>query len=480
MNLDILKIKDIPADISTIYLINTESDLAKFSFSSKELKYIKSQSSDKKKTISINSYNKWSYIQWIEKNDEKQFAVKENLRKAAGKLYSTLKENKHTELILVDLSDDSEYALAFIEGLALSHYQFSKYITKEKDKKNKLNVIKVFSKNVTKKQIEDLKVLIDAVYRARDLVNEPLSFLTAEQLSQEIKKMGIESGFDVEILNKKKIEALKLNGLLAINKGSIDPPTFSILTYKPENAINIDPYILVGKGIVYDTGGLSLKPTNFMDTMKSDMAGGAAVASTFYALAKTKIPVYVIGLIPATDNRPDGNAITPGDIVTMHNGITVEILNTDAEGRMIIADALSFAQKFNPKLVIDLATLTGAAVAAIGTQGSVAMGNVKNDDLKNLIESGNNVYERIVEFPLWDEYNEMLKSDIADLKNIGGKFAGAITAGKFLEQFVDYPWIHIDIAGTAFLDSSDNYRGKGATGIGVRLLIDFFNCQVKA
>jgi len=192
------------------------------------------------------------------------------------------------------------------------------------------------------------------------------------------------------------------------------------------------------------------------------------------------MPVYVIGLIPATDNRPDGNAITPGDIVTMHNGITVEILNTDAEGRMILADALSFAKKFNPKLVIDLATLTGAAVAAIGTQGSVAMGNVKNDDLKNLIESGNNVYERIVEFPLWDEYDEMLKSDIADLKNVGGKFAGAITAGKFLEHFVDYPWIHIDIAGTAFLDTSDNYRGKGATGIGVRLLIDFFNCQVKA
>jgi len=273
MNLDILKIKDIPADISTIYLINTESDLAKFSFSSKELKYIKSQSSDKKKTISINSYNHWSYIQWIDKNDEKQFAVKENLRKAAGKLYSNLKENKHTELILVDLSDDAEYALAFIEGLALSHYQFSKYITKEKDKKNKLNVIKVFSKNVTKKQIDDLKILIDAVYRARDLVNEPLSFLTAEQLSQEIKKMGFEAGYDVEILNKKKIEALKLNGLLAINKGSIDPPTFSILTYKPENAINKDPYILVGKGIVYDTGGLSLKPTNSMDTMKSDMAG---------------------------------------------------------------------------------------------------------------------------------------------------------------------------------------------------------------
>jgi len=480
MNLDILKIKDIPADISTIYLINTESDLENFSFSSKELKYIKSQSADKKKTISINSYNQWSYIQWVDKNDEKQFAVKENLRKAAGKLYSNLKENKHKELVLVDLNDDAEYALAFIEGLALSHYQFSKYITKEKDKKNNLNVIKVFSKNVTKKQIDNLKVLIDAVYRARDLVNEPLSFLTAEQLSQEIKKMGIEVGFDVEILNKKQIEAIKLNGLLAINKGSIDPPTFSILTYKPENAINNDPYILVGKGIVYDTGGLSLKPTNFMDTMKSDMAGAAAVASTFYALAKTKMPIYVIGLIPATDNRPDGNAITPGDIVTMHNGITVEVLNTDAEGRMILADALSFAKKFNPKLVIDLATLTGAAVAAIGTQGSVAMGNVKNDDLKNLIESGNNVYERIVEFPLWDEYDEMLKSDIADLKNIGGKFAGAITAGKFLEHFVDYPWIHIDIAGTAFLDTSDNYRGKGATGIGVRLLIDFFNCQVKA
>jgi len=221
-----------------------------------------------------------------------------------------------------------------------------------------------------------------------------------------------------------------MGGLLAVNKGSIDPPTFTIMTWKPEKHINKKPFVLVGKGIVYDTGGLSLKPTHDgMDYMKCDMAGAATVAGAMYAIAKAKLPLHVIALAPATDNRPDGNAYVPGDVVKMYDGSTVEVLNTDAEGRMILADALSWAKKYDPELVIDLATLTGAALAAIGKYGIVGMGNAPREVMDQLKESGDAVCERIAEFPFWDDYAEMLKSDIADLKNIGGRYAGAITAG---------------------------------------------------
>jgi leucyl aminopeptidase len=287
--------------------------------------------------------------------------------------------------------------------------------------------------------------------------------------------MGRESGFSVEVFNKKKIESLKMGGLLAVNKGSVDPPTFTILSWKPSNAVNQRPIILVGKGVVYDTGGLSLKPTlDSMDYMKCDMGGAAAVAGAFYALAKNKLPVWVVGLVPATDNRPDGNAYVPGDVVTMYDGTTVEVLNTDAEGRMLLADALSYAKQYDPELVVELSTLTGSAHAAIGQYGMVGMGNASREIMENLKASGEYTAERIAEFPFWDEYKDQLKSDIADLKNIGGKTGGAITAGKFLEHFTDYPYIHLDIAGPSFNKTPYKYFGKGASGVGVRILYNFF------
>ena len=215
-----------------------------------------------------------------------------------------------------------------------------------------------------------------------------------------------------------------------------------------------------------------------MDTMKSDMAGAAAVAGAMYAIAKSNLPVYVIGLIPATDNRPDGNAYTPGDIVTMHDGSTVEVLNTDAEGRMILADALSYAKRYEPELVIDIATLTGAAARAIGPLGMVGMKVKSGGEFEKLKIAGDNVFERIVEFPMWDEYSEQLKSEIADMKNIGGVDAGAITAAKFLEHFTDYPYIHLDIAAPSFLNKANSYRPVGGTGVGVRLFFDFIKAKV--
>jgi leucyl aminopeptidase len=290
--------------------------------------------------------------------------------------------------------------------------------------------------------------------------------------------MGKESGFRTEILTKKKIESLKMGGLLSVNKGSVDPPTFTIIEWKPAKAVNKKPYVLVGKGLVFDTGGMNIKTGPHMGEMKSDMAGGAAVASAIYAVAKAKLPVYVVGLIPATDNRPSGNAYVPGDVIKMYNGTTVEVLNTDAEGRMILADALSYAIKYSPELVIDIATLTGAASMAIGKYGIVGMGSKSEKEMEKLKISGENVCERIVEFPFWEEYGELIKSEVADIKNIGGKDSGAITAGKFLEKFTDYPWIHLDIAGPAFVDAKYNYRGNGGTGVCVRLLFDFFKNKI--
>jgi leucyl aminopeptidase len=212
-----------------------------------------------------------------------------------------------------------------------------------------------------------------------------------------------------------------------------------------------------------------------MDYMKSDMAGAAAVACTMYALSKNKVPVHVIALVPATDNRPSEDAYVPGDVITMMSGQTVEVLNTDAEGRLILADALHFAKRYKPELVMDFATLTGAAAMAVGPYGIVCMGTAEKEMRDKLNSSGEYVYERLAEFPFWEEYDELIKSDIADMKNIGGPIGGAITAGKFLERYIEFPWMHFDIAGPSFLHNNSSYRGKGGTGVAVRLLTHFFS-----
>jgi len=467
-----LKTKDCSDNI--IYLTNKEY---KFSndFSGNELDYIKKCIDNKQDKIELSYFPKIRIIQIIDIKDSLQDL--ETARKAANKLHQNIVSQKPESVCVKTLGLSSDIILAFAEGMVLSNYQFLKYYSDAKDRKSSLKSIFIDDNRISNADCNELESKLEAVYFSRDLINEPLSFLTAQQLSAEVETIGNKLGFKVEVFDKRKIEALKMGGLLAVNKGSIDPPTFTVLEWKPKNAKNKKPIILVGKGVVYDTGGLSLKPTaDSMDEMKSDMSGAAAVAGTFYAIAKEKLPVYVIGLIPATDNRPDGNAYTPGDVIKMHNGLTVEVLNTDAEGRMILADALSYASKYKPELVIDLATLTGAAAVAIGKQGIVGMAN---SDAKSYLSKlqvvGNQVHERIVEFPLWEEYAELIKSDIADIKNIGGREAGAITAGKFLQRFTSYPWVHLDIAGPAYGKAANSYHGKGGSGVGVRLLFNFFN-----
>ena len=394
---------------------------------------------------------------------------KETIRVLAHKAHDIVKNEKEVAVI----TDNQDAVIPFLEGFLLSNYQFLKYFSDKNERKFKIRKIELV--NVTlKDEINQLQNVIESVYWARDMVNEPVSYLDSLKLAEEIQNKGEKGNFNVEVFEKAKIEALKMGGLLAVNQGSVTPPTFTKIEYKPKNAVNDKPYVLVGKGIVYDTGGLSLKPTpNSMDFMKTDMGGAACMAATINAVAKNKLPIHIIGLIPSTDNRPGKNAYAPGDVVTMYDGTTVEVLNTDAEGRMVLADAIAYANKFEPKLIIDAATLTGAAVRAVGVKTAVFMGNA-NKQLMNLMEkSSEETHDRVVRFPFWDEWKEEIKSDIADLKNLGGPYAGMITAGKFLEHFAKFPYIHIDLS-DAYLHKPVNYNGKGATGAGVRLLYNYF------
>ena len=414
----------------------------------------------------------------IEKGDRDRQL--ENARKAGDSMAARLNTAKRKEIQVISFQPKAELTLALVEGIALGSYGFGKY---KSDSTGGPTLVRLglLAKEVTPAALTEMANLVEATCAARDLVNEPVSFLNAVQLGAEIRTLAKSSGFKAEVMDKAKIEALGLTGLLAVNKGSVDPPTFSILEWKPKNAVNKQPIVLVGKGVVYDTGGLSLKPTpNSMDQMKCDMAGAAAVICAFSVIAKQKLPVHVVGLIPSTDNRPGGNAYAPGDVVRMHSGKTVEVLNTDAEGRMILADALSFGERHTPELIMTIATLTGAAARAIGPYGTVTMGTAPDSTFAKLEKAGNAVFERVVRFPFWDEYGEEIKSDVADIKNLGSDSGGAQTAGKFLAHFTTHPYIHLDIAGPAFLTKKDSYRPKGGTGVGVRLFYEFIKQRGKA
>lgn len=405
-------------------------------------------------------------------------ASMEKMRKCGNSVLTEVRSFGAMQTSIINHTESGQFSLALVEGMLLSDYSFEKYLSKKSEKSElKLNVVDA---SLKKKNIDELKELTDAVCFARDLVNEPQNYLTATQLSREIEASGKKSGFNVEVFNKKKIQSLKMGGILSVNLGSPEPPTFSILEWKPSKPKNKKPIVLVGKGVVYDTGGLSLKPTpNSMDLMKSDMAGAAVMIGTMQAIARNKLNVHVIALIPASDNRPGMNAYAPGDIITMYDGTTVEVLNTDAEGRLLLADALSYAKKFDPELVIEASTLTGAAVRAVGEIATAVMGTADRKTLDQLNDTGLETYERTIEFPLWEEYGNEIKSKIADLKNLGGPLAGQIHAGKFLEHFTDYPFIHCDIAGPSFLSSPKSYLPAGGTGTGVRLFYHFIKKHFK-
>lgn len=410
------------------------------------------------------------YILYAFKPESDTNETKEKLRIDACKIHRHLLQAKETKASLSIIDKlETKYVKAFLEGFELSQYNFDKYL-KEKAQPITLSV----SNNLLPKNIlTEIKSTVDAVKITKNLINEPHNFLTTSQFTNEIKNIFQNSTVKHTFWNQTKIEKEKMGGILAVNQGSVQPAFLHFLEYKPTHAQNSNPIVLIGKGVMYDTGGLSLKPTpNSMDLMKCDMSGAATVVGTIHAIAKMNLPFHIVGILPTVENKVSATSICPGDVITMYDGTTVEVLNTDAEGRLILADALHYAKRLNPELVIDLATLTGAAIRAVGKEAAVVMSNADKKINKKLEKSATKTAEKIVFFPIWKEYKEYIKSDIADLKNIGGTDAGSITAAKFLEHFTNYPWIHIDLS-PAFVTSNYNYRGKYATAFGVRLLCKF-------
>jgi len=368
--------------------------------------------------------------------------------------------------------DESQTALAVADALAQSDYKYDPFITVKKEQKRIAMHGSVIAPGVdAKKLTATARAMSEAIQTVRDLGNAPPNVITPSELASKAQEMAKRVGVKCTVHNKRDIVRLKMGGLLAVNRGSVEEPRFVVLEYAPPKAKK--HVALVGKGITFDSGGISLKPAEKMEEMKFDMCGAAAVIGIVEAAAKLKLPVKVTGIFVTTDNVPSGSAYKPSEIITMMSGKTVEVVNTDAEGRMILADALHYASSLKPDHILDYATLTGACVVALGGEAAGLFSN--NDELaQKLIESGERVGERLWRMPAWDEYKELIRSEWADMKNSGGRWGGAITAAVFLKEFVDCPsWAHLDIAGTAYAECETPREARGANGAGVRVTIDF-------
>lgn len=441
------------------------------------LNYVNQQiQQNDKDFFAFNQFTQWSIVAIVKENKD-FYAQIESFRKLGAKILDFCDKEYIKDLQFVS-EISKEFAMGFVEGMLLASYTFDNYKTDPKQMIHPFDNLFVINPFVENEDIEQSIVVVRAVEKCRDLVNEPYCSLNAEGLATAFVNISREAGIDVEVWHKDKIEQEKMGGLLAVNQGSIDPPTFTIMTYRPEGS-NESPLVLVGKGLVYDTGGLNLKPGDYMNDMKEDMAGSAMMATAIYAIASLGLPIHIVGIFPSTDNRPGLNAYASGDIINMYDGTNVEVVNTDAEGRLILADALSYAKKLSPFLVVDAATLTGAAARAIGPYGIAAVEQDAKEYLELMKEAGEKTYERLVQFPFWSEYDELIKSEIADIKNCGPGEAGMITAGKFLAHFTDYPFIHLDIAGVAMFERKRDYILKGASGYGVRLIIEFVKSLIE-
>jgi leucyl aminopeptidase len=383
---------------------------------------------------------------------------------------------------------DGTAAQGLVEGVRLGGYTYRRYKTDDAFAGASTFLVHIGDDHdaaAVREGADRGRDLASATCTARDLVNRSPNDKTAEAFADTVAASGDAHGYEVETWGEERIREEGMGGLLAVNQGSFDPPTFSVLTWAPDDAVNDRPVVVVGKGVMFDTGGLSLKNTKgSMDKMKSDMGGAAAVVGLFEALADREVPLHVVGLLPATDNRPGRRAYVPGDVIEMHSGATVEVMNTDAEGRLLLADALSYASStYDPHLVVDVATLTGSCIAALGTTAAGVMASETDAAAERLYaiqRAGERTGERVHPLPMYADYKKQLDSPVADLKNVGGSAAGAITAGKFLEHFVDAPWLHLDVAGPAFLDEPDRYNPKGGTGFGVRLLAAYLTNYVAA
>jgi len=432
-------------------------------------------------------------ILWKVKLDEKFDAdyFRNHLAEFISNLKTEVTKNLHIFIpaysaVKKHFESEEYYYQTFVEGVLFGNYSFDKY--KSKKVKHKVLDVHFYAENEKKLKsaITTAEKLITSVNITRDLQNEPANNLTpeilAKRVSAEVKPFGIKA----TIFGDREIQKRKMGGLIAIGQGSINKPRFIVLEYKPtikskkNKKGKTKTIALVGKGITFDTGGISLKPSKNMGEMKADMSGAAVVVGTLIAAAKNNLPVHLFGIIPSAENMVSGESIRPGDVVKISNGKTVEIEDTDAEGRVVLADALHYASQLKPDQIIDLATLTGACVVALGE--FVAGMFTKNDTMAGgLYKSGITTYDRVWRLPMWDDFNELITSDVADVANLGStRWAGAITAAKFLEHFVDknIPWTHLDIAGPAMNNPSRSYTKKYMTGFGVRLLFDYLSHRV--
>ena len=371
-----------------------------------------------------------------------------------------------------DEGNEMDQTQSFAEGLLMGAYSFNEL--KSNPKPTKLSLVSLIGngRRMTK-GLQRAKSTSRGVNLARDLVNTPGGKLTPVAFARIASKVGKEHGLTVKILGLQEIKRAKMGGLLGVNRGSTQQPRFVQLSYRPKKSSR-NHIALVGKGITFDAGGLSIKTAQGMSTMKCDMAGAAAVLGTMSALEDLSFPTRVTGYIPLTDNMLGGDATRPGDVLKIRNGKTVEVLNTDAEGRLVLADALSLASEAKPNAIIDLATLTGACMVALVNEYAGLMGT-DSELIEKMEKASEETGENLWQLPLPTSYRAQLDSDVADVKNIGGSYGGAITAGLFLKEFVaeDIPWAHLDIAGPAFADAPWGNHPKGGTGFGVRLLLRF-------
>jgi leucyl aminopeptidase len=370
----------------------------------------------------------------------------------------------------------ADAAQAIVEGTLLALYRFDKFKTEENGRKEVTSLTLVTNNRTQAKALQQGsdtgRILAESANLARSLINHPSNEMTPSILAEQARQMAKDCQLKCEIIERKDMERLGMGLLLGVAQGSDQPPKFIVLEHRggKRNQGNI---VFVGKGITFDSGGISIKPADGMERMKYDMSGGAAVIGALRAAALLKVPHNVIGLVPATENLPSGKATKPGDVHRAMNGKTAEVVNTDAEGRLILGDALAYAARYKPVACVDLATLTGACVVALGHEAIGMMGNAQGEVLmERLRKAGVRAGERVWQLPLWDEYLDHVKSDVADVKNVGmGRAAGSIAGAAFLVKFVDgYPWVHLDIAGTAWADREQPYKPKGGTGVGVRLL----------
>ena len=408
----------------------------------------------------------------------------ERLRQAVGTAASYLQGRKLTVFAL-DLTSFSsrsagvkELASAICEACVLATYRFDRYRRENNDElppameEIQLLVEKQAQVRDAEEGAGHAQAVCRGVVLARDLVNEPGNAKSPEFLAQCARELAQEAGLACTVLERADLEKEGMGAILGVAQGSVRDPRLIVLEYRGGGS-GAKPVALIGKGVVFDAGGISLKPAEKMEEMKMDMAGGAAVLGTMLTVSLLKLPVNLIGIVPAVENLPSGTAIRPGDVLTSLSGKTIEVINTDAEGRLILADALTYARRFEPRLVIDVATLTGACIIALGHHATAVLGN--HDGLiRQLIRAGERCGERLWQLPLWEEYAGQIKSDIADLKNVGGRPAGTITAAAFLQKFASgLNWAHLDIAGTAWEDKGRSCTPRGATGVGVRLLVDY-------